>query len=225
MFLGISRIGWGLILFVYTPLAMLIMRMLWTSFRDRRRKQFALLAVAVPLLVAVPLADALWIDWKFNALGRDAGLHVAHRVAVDGYYDGKLQWDEAKLRKSGFHFMEYRDKDGAFRRIELTEKASRTLEIPQPTARYHWVNVSTRQPVAYRIGESEDQVVDTQTGAIFGRNVIYLSYPGWVDRLWWPYASLGWASYPEGKRVKFLPQAVFIGKGNVLAADKKSGAV
>ncbi|MBZ0093185.1 MAG: hypothetical protein ACYC2R_00060 [Burkholderiales bacterium] len=205
-----------MIVFVYTPLAVIVARMLWTSFRNRRRKRLILLAAAVPFLVAVPLADALWIDWKFNALEKNAGLRVTHRLAVDGYYDSKLQWDEAKLRKSGFRFMEYRDKDGTFRRIELTEKGSRTFKIPQPTARYHWVAVSDRKPVAYRIDESEDQVVDSLTGAVFGRNIIYSSYPGWVDRLWWPYVKLVWASYPEGKQVKFLPRAVFVGKAQSL---------
>jgi hypothetical protein len=186
--LGISIIGWALLAAVYLPATA---GFLWlTRFPLREKPRAVRLVVGVllfaPLMAAV--AEAAYVQWRWNHLCANAGLEVKKTVVVDGFYDdgfGSDGWDILAGGNSGFRFVEWKDKAGRYWRDEgFNEPKLRRAQIERPTARYHWKNPEFASPIGHLIKRRESTVVDTQTGEVIARGVMGYRYPATIDWLW-----------------------------------------
>jgi hypothetical protein len=186
MLLGITVLGWIIIAVVYLPLLTVLALL---TGRASRRSRVILLGLALLPLVAV-VAEAVYVDGRFQRLCKAGGVQVVRQVATDGYFDGSSDWGDwpQEFLKTGFRYIEWKDREtGRYRRIARTDGRVHVSDIAAPTARYR----STIQdpayptPVAHLILRKEDTVRDMETDQILGRRTIYYRYPTFVDRAWW----------------------------------------
>jgi hypothetical protein len=189
MFLGITVLGWIIIAVVYLPLlAVLAMR----RGRGAGRRGTVILFGVSLLLLGAAVGEALYVDWRFRTLCRDAGVQISARPVVEGLfadnYYASLAPEDLNLNRgpSEYHFIEWRDTKGRYWRTEKTDgPKSRTIPIEAPQARYHWHMPLTAQAVGHSIRIREETVVDTVEGKVIGRQLNVYRYPAMVDQLWW----------------------------------------
>ncbi len=135
------------------------------------------------LLYLGPIAEELYIAWNFDRLcKKDAGIFVYKTVQVDGFYDDTHAWRADKLEKSGFRWVEGRDRTTfkeVYWRHEWVGDKIRSYEIERPTARYHYKMVASHKPVAHQIDQFEDVVEDTHDDQVIGRYMNYRRGAPW----------------------------------------------
>ena len=218
---GISGLGWMFIVLVWLPLCAWLLVVIGRRLRGRRWKWLALPVIALVML-AIPLGDDAYIQWRFNRLCRDAGIHIKRTVEVDGFYDditialskpGPVTSPQAveALERSGFRFIEGRSgrRQGEITHIENTSGTWTVTLLDRPTARYHFRFTRHHEQIGIGMTAYEEVVLDTHTGETVGRFTIYTRYPGWLDGLWLRFFDrTGTQCPPPGKRGDMLTRVV-----------------
>lgn len=151
-------------------------------------------ALAILVFIA-PIADEIYIAYRFAKLCEDAGIAVVRRVRADGFYDDTMPSGYGLIEQYGYRFMEHRsDRDGKVVHIEKLGSDWRKTILERPTARYHYKRIVDyrdidgrihhEMPVDLRIQMTGWMIVDTETREVIARNVTYMRYPGWIESLW-----------------------------------------
>lgn len=186
MFLGITILGWIIIAVVYLPL-LPVLAML-TRKASRQSRVLLLSLALLPLVAAV--AEAVYVDLRYEALCKNTGIRVSRRITTDGYFDGRdRDWSKSPgdFAKTGFRYIEWQDRSKRYRRIERKNGDVVVGLIEGPAARYSYYPATSDQPLAHLITGTEEQVIDTATREILGRVIRVYRYPAFVDRLWWQF--------------------------------------
>ena len=189
MFLGITVLGWIIIAVVYLPLlTVLAMR----RGRGAGRRGTVILFGVSLLLLGAAVGEALYVDWRFRTLCRDAGVQISARPVVEGLfadnYYASLAPEDLNLNRgpSEYRFIEWRDTKGRYWRTEKTDgPKSRTIPIEAPQARYHWHMPLMPERAGHSIEVREEAVLDTVERKVIGRRLNVYRYPAFVDQVWW----------------------------------------
>lgn len=186
MFLGLYFLGWAVLLIAYLPVAATLA---WVAHRwGWRSGVFKTVVVFASLPFLTAIGEAAWVEHNWRALCATAKTEVKRRVVVEGFYDDGFRdsgWAILKGGKDGFHFVEWKDKEGRVWRTEgFSEPELRTVRIEKPTARYHWQMAPFATPVGHLLKKRDDTIVDTQTGEVIARQILGYRYPAFADRIW-----------------------------------------
>ena len=202
-------LGWVLILLIWLPLSIWLLRKIGLSLKPGPFK-WATLVLLGAVLAVIPVGDDAYIQWHFNRLCRDAGLHYEKKIAVDGYYDSTMRSGYELVEKDGFRFMEHWDRiNGRIERVEKVGGEWRVTALDRPTARYHVKFSSQHDLVAFRVRKYEEVILDMKTGKAVARQTIYTRYPGWLDSLWLRFFDeRGKQCPPTGKQGERLPMVL-----------------
>lgn len=188
------------------------------------RWRWAVIAPIAAGVLAAPWVDELWIAWRFGELCKDAGVHIARKVEVEGYLDETFETYRGPpsaqasetFEKRGYQFYEMRSRDKYVVR-EKKDGVWTTSIRDQPTSRYHYRTVRRHADAGLQISAFENVVVDSQNGEIIGRRVQYNRYPGWVNGLWIRFLGSGMTMCPEsehGAPQPLFPESVLIPKNS-----------
>jgi hypothetical protein len=144
---------------------------------------WVLLTPPALVLLSLPWVEEALISRSFDEACKDAGVKVYRQVQVDGFYDATVPSGYDHIKNDGYGFMEHlRDVDGKIIRIERPVDMKTPLNqwkkvvMDYPTARYHLINAyqkgryQIKEPIGWKLQKIEEQVVDSQTGEILGRN-------------------------------------------------------
>ena len=186
MLLGISWLGWIILGVAFLPVLILILIVgARLGYRSRRFLAVGLL-LTFPFVAAI--SEAAWVEREWQALCATATTEIKRPVVVEGFYDNGFRtygWDLLRNGKQGFHYVEWKDKQGRYWHSEgFDEPKLRTVQIAKPTARYWWNNPPFPVPVSHLIEKREETVVDSDSGEVIARKVTGYRYPSFVDRLW-----------------------------------------
>lgn len=186
MFLGISIIGWGILVAAYVPVVLLLR---WLARRSgTRSKAFITTAALTSLPFVAAIGEGADVESNWRALCATAKTEVKRKVIVEGFYDDGFWGDSWRYQAgsgSGYRFVEWKDKQGRIWRTEGLDGTSRqTTQIREPTARYHWQMTPFAVPVGHLLARREESIIDKQTGEVIAHHVAGYRYPGFVDRLW-----------------------------------------
>lgn len=177
-------LGWLPILVIWLPLCVWLLRKIAVGLKPGPIK-WATLGLLGLVLAAIPVGDDAYIQWHFNRLCRDAGIHYENKIVVEGFYDSTMRSGYEKVEKAGFRFIEHWDRiNGKIERVERVGGEWRVTELDHPTARYHYKYLSQHEPIAFRVRKVDIAIVDTETNKVVGRQLIYTRYAGWLDGLW-----------------------------------------
>lgn len=199
-------LGWLPILLIWLPLSIWLLRKIGLGLKPGPFK-WATLGLLAMVFAAIPVGDDAYIQWNFNRLCRDAGMHYEKKIAVDGFYDSTMtgpgsagpvtnpQMIESR-EQAGFRFLErragyvpgkYGDQPLRYSHVEKADGKWEVSILDHPTARYHYKYLSQHEPIAFRVRKVDIAIVDTETNKVVGRQLIYTRYPGWLDGLWLGY--------------------------------------
>jgi hypothetical protein len=203
-------LGWLPILVIWLPLCVWLLRMIALGLKPGPIK-WATLGLLGLVLLAIPVGDDAYIQWNFNHLCRDAGMHYEKKIAVDGFYDSTGRSGYALIEQRGFRVIEHWDRISA--KIERVERVGgdwRVTVLDRPTARYHYKASSQHVFVALQVAKYEAVILDTETDNVVGRRTIYTRYPGWLDSLWLRFFDARGKQCPSSDKAGDLLAAVFI---------------
>jgi hypothetical protein len=197
MFLGITVIGWVLLITIYLPISILILGKFHRARWIPLAWKVPALAFAAAILWALPVTDAALSTWKLNNLCPESGLKVYRREVVEGFYDENISG--GFLTGSGYRFREYFDSaKRSYVRAELSPFGGITYQvIPMPTARYHFKKWEFSD-LGFGVKRSERRIYDSLTRRDLAVEISVGRYPGFVDRLW-----LRWFGPMEGLETCF----------------------
>lgn len=186
MFLGLSFLGWAILIAAFVPVALLLV---WIARRfGWRSRVFAVTTLISSIPFVAAIAEPAYVEYNWRTLCASAKTEVKRKVVVEGFYDDGFfygGWAILKGGKNGFRFVEWKDKEGRTWRTEgFSEPELRTVQIEKPTARYHWRTDRFGTPAGHLLKRSEDTIVDVQTGEVIARHVAGARYPAFVDRIW-----------------------------------------
>lgn len=196
-------LGWLPILLIWLPLSIWLLRKIALGLKPGPFKWAALGLLGV-VLAAIPVGDDAYIQWHFNRLCRDAGMHYEKRIVVDGYYDSVMTGQGTagpitslpaieSYDREGFRFFErragyvpgkYGEQPIQYAHVEKVEGKWKVSMLDRPTARYHFKFSSQHEAVGFRVRKYEEVILDTKTDVLVARQTIYTRYPGWLDSLW-----------------------------------------
>lgn len=193
MFLGITWLGWIILLIAYAPVAAVLM---WIgSKRGFRSAAFVVTAALTSLPYVAAIAEAAYVEHNFRAVCATVKTEEKRKVVVPGFYEatvssGYKHWKQGSPKgfQHGFRFIEWKDNEGRFWRTEgfgFYEPELKTVQIEKPTARYH--QYSYNQPVeqvSHLVARHEVFIVDTETGEKIAHRIVGLRWPAYVDRIW-----------------------------------------
>ena len=218
-------LGWLPILLIWLPLSIWLLRKFGLGLKPGPFK-WAILGFLGLIFAALPVGDDAYIQWHFNRLCRDAGMHYEKKIAVDGYYDdtstgagtaGPIISPQAieHFDRAGFRFFErragyvpgkYGDQPVKFAHVEKVEGKWEVSILDRPMARYHYKYLSQHEPIAFRVRKVDIAIVDTETNKVVGRQLIYTRYSGWLDGLWLGFFDArGNQCPPSGKQGELRP--------------------
>jgi hypothetical protein len=153
----------------------------WALVRGTRgmRARWALLGVAAPVFLALPIAEEWWIAWNFGQACKEAGTFIHKKVQVDGFYDDTTHWWRQLAESSSYRFVESRDNsNGNLWRVERNGIGVKHFRIDRPTARYHYKWLS-HVPQTHKVVKHEATVTDSATNEILGRELNYGRHAPW----------------------------------------------
>jgi hypothetical protein len=101
---------------VYAGLLLLF----WAIARVTRgvRGRKALLGVVGAVFLVLPVAEELWIAWRFGQVCKEAGTFIYRKVQVEGFYDETGTGSLELVRSGTYRFIESRG-DKGFTRLTL----------------------------------------------------------------------------------------------------------
>lgn len=203
-------LGWLPILLIWLPLSIWLLRKIGLGLKPGPFK-WAALGLLGLVLAAIPVADDAYIQWHFNRLCRDAGMHYEKKIVVDGFYDSTMRSGYGLVEKGGFRFIEHWDRiNGKIERVERVSGEWRVTVLDRPTARYHYKDSSPHDSVALQVTKYEAVILDTETGKVVGRRTIYTRYPGWLDSRWLGFFDARGKQCPPSDKAGDLLTAVLI---------------
>jgi hypothetical protein len=189
VFLGVSVVGWGILVLAYLPVALVLRRLALRS--GARSTAFTVTAALTSIPFMATIGEAAYVDHNWRAFCATAKTEVSRRVVVEGFYDAGVSSSYNHFRQApvgfrhGFRFVEWKDQSGRIWRTEgFNEPELRTVQIERATARYHRLSLREAEPVSHLIRRHTDTVTDSLTGEVTAQKVIGLRYPAFVDRLW-----------------------------------------
>jgi len=144
-------------------------------------RRVILVIVAIAFVLA-PIAEELWVAWRFGQLCEEAGLVVNKVAVVDGFYDDTHSWSERQMNESAYRFVEghgMSEGKDAYWRHERSGNEIRSFRIDKPSARYTFSMPHNHSQVAYKISMFEYLVVDTKTGEVLAQEKTYARNPFW----------------------------------------------
>lgn len=203
-------LGWLPILVIWLPLCVWLLRKIALGLKPGPIK-WATLGLLGLVLTAIPVGDDAYIQWNFNRLCRDAGMHYEKKIAVDGFYDSTGRSGYALIEQRGFRVIEHWDRISA--KIERVERVGgdwRVTVLDRPTARYHYKFSSQHDRVALQVTKMEAVILDTETGKVVARQTIYTRYPGWLDSRWLGFFDAGGTMCPTSDKAGDLLTTVLI---------------
>lgn len=234
MNLQFSIIGY-VIIAVFYVISSAILFLLWVKF-ERKNWIKPLLAVLVPVVVALPWAEELWIAWNFSELCNDAGVHVARRVEAAGYYndivtgprrEGRITNPQAvdAYEKTGFNFVERKTTvPGKISHVKRTTDGEWIVTVlDEPTATYHYKLARYDSKVGHKLTVIEYVVVDSKDNSTLGRSLIYKRYPNIVEWQWIRFFGTGMTMCPDpenGPHPPSFPEAVLMPKRKAAATNE-----
>jgi len=177
------------------------------------------------LLLAVPVADEVWITWHFNESCKEAGVHVIRKVKVAGYLNDTSRaspdyarelviTDPSAIRdfdRAGYRFEEQLFTDGKVRHLERVPEGIRVSVLDRPTARYIHRRLYEDEQAGYLLRRTKYVVFDGESEEVLGWRSFYKRYPGWVDSLWMRFLGSGMTMCPDpeiGPKQPQFPEAV-----------------
>jgi hypothetical protein len=182
-------------------LAYLLLLRLWRKLRTSPMR-WGILALT-PIVLALPFADEFWIAWRFREACRDAGVHVARQVEVDGYFNattsgidtpGPISSPQAIAAYEDGRYRFYErligyDPSAVPLRVSHVEKIDGKWLVSilsKPAARYHYRFTDSRQdvPIGYQLWKFETEVIDSTSGDAIGRNTMVKRRASMIERLW-----------------------------------------
>ncbi len=222
-------LGWLPILLIWLPLCVWLLRKIALGLKPGPFK-WATLGLLAMVFAAIPVGDDAYIQWNFNRLCRDAGMHYEKKIAVDGYYDdtstgpGTAEQVSspqmiASREQAGFRFLErragyvpgiYGDVPKKYSHVEKVDGKWQVSILDRPTARYHYKFASQHDSVAFQVTKFEAVILDTETGKVVGRQTIYTRYPGWLDSRWLGFFDARGKQCPPSDKAGYLLPAVLI---------------
>jgi hypothetical protein len=125
--------------------------------KKRWNKAWVVMVPLFALLYIGPIAEELWIAWKFGQLCRkDAGIFIYKTVEVDGFYDATMRSAYENTKPGGYRFVEHATEDHkGFERVELASNALRNEAL----AWYARTNPGEERPknrsIFYELNERE----------------------------------------------------------------------
>ncbi len=193
MFLGITFLGWIILLIAYAPVSAILM---WIgSTRGFRSAAFVVTAVLTSLPYVAAIAEAAYVEHNFRAVCATVKTVEKRKVVVPGFFvagvsSGYKHYKQGSLKgfQHGLRFIEWKDKEGRFWRTEgfgFYEPQLKDVQIEKPTARYHKHEVN--QPVgqlSHLVGRHEVFILDTETGEKIAYKIVGLRRPAYVDHIW-----------------------------------------
>ena len=203
-------LGWVPILLIWLPLCVWLLRKVGFRLKPGPFK-WATLALLGVALAAIPVADDAYIQWHFNRLCRDAGMHYEKKIVVDGFYDSVMSSGYEMVEKAGFRFVEHRKQvSGKLERVERVGGEWRVTELDRPTARYHYKFSSQHDRVALQVTKMEAIILDTEADKVVARKTIYTRYPGWLDSRWLGFFDSRGKQCPTSDKAGYLLRTVLI---------------
>lgn len=221
-------LGWLPILLIWLPLSIWLLRKIGLGLKPGPLK-WATLGLIALMLAALPIGDDAYIQWHFNRLCRDAGLHYEKKIAVEGYYDDTStgpgtagpvtspQMVESR-EQAGFRFLErragyvpgnYGNQPVRYSHVEKIDGKWQVTILDRPTARYHFKFTSQHDPAAFQVRKYEEVILDAETNKVVARQTIYTRYPGWLDSLWLGFFDArGKQCPPSNKQVYLLTEVL-----------------
>lgn len=189
-------LGWVPILLIWMPLTVWLLRRVGREMTPGLGK-WTKLTLAALLMAAIPLGDDAYIQWQFNRLCRDAGLHYEKKIEVEGFYDdttnlfgapGPINSPQAieSFERLRFRFFESKaaGDPGRHTHIEKVDGKWQVTILDRSTARYHYRNSRQHERIGFRLQVQEYVIVDSQSSNVVARKSIYTRYPGWLDSVW-----------------------------------------
>ncbi|MES9899243.1 MAG: hypothetical protein ABW148_09490 [Sedimenticola sp.] len=211
MKLYISDLSIYVLVFTYLPLVIyLLVRLLFNRNLSKFAKTVSI-AVAIPIIYAIPFGDVTLNSMAMARACPQAGLHVYKKVKVDGYLDSSAV--SRNMEKHGYLFMESYVIGGGYARHDLQEDGSiKETFMDKPTAEYEVVYKSyyRKRDGTFRMVYSRDessvypsednlkalpggetriggmhrwQARNRITGEVIGEWITFGPLHGWLDRI------------------------------------------
>ena len=161
---------------------------MWYALRRWKHAWMLMLPMFVLLYVG-PVAEELWISWKFGQLcKKNAGIFVYKTVKVEGFYDDTRPTHDGlptpqaveSFDRSGYRFYELKFRNT--KKIVHIEKVNgqwAPTVLDHPRARYRYETLASHKLVSHRIRKFEDVVIDSQTGEVLGKYLDYARGAPW----------------------------------------------
>lgn len=182
MKLYISDLSIGMLLVLYLPLVLWLLRNIAHSTAMTRKTKLAVIPVFLILSAAIPMWDVVVNSLAMEKVCPKAGLHVYKKVQVDGYYDTRS--GPREIEKYGYRYIETQRPGGKVARYERQQDGSITRsELERATAEYEVV-YENRSPVL-ELGVRSMQrwhVRHRATDEVIGEWLGFSPMHGWVDR-------------------------------------------
>jgi len=181
MELYLSDFGILFLVFVYTPMALIVLFFLWRRLPARAVIRMPVTVVLVALLGLAPIWDVVLTTVDMRRLCRtQAGTHRFESVVADGYAANNFVGRTVLER--GYAYVEQIMPGGKVRRFEQVGGNIVEREVTTPKSRYQ-VAFLARKTLANNIVRLRTTVVDSGTDRLLGEAVSFSAFPGWLDRL------------------------------------------
>jgi hypothetical protein len=146
------------------------------------------------VFLLLPIAEELWIAWRFAQACENAGTFIYKKVQVEGFYDETRPADprppteQAKrsMDASGYRFHErprYGRRSGSSEvvRFEKVGDDWRVTLLDRPTARYHfrYSDAMSGTPWGHKIIRSGSVVIDSESNYEIARYASFGRRPPW----------------------------------------------
>lgn len=195
MNLQFSIIGYAIIAVFYV-ISGAILFLMWVRF-ERKRWIKPFLAIVIPVVLALPWAEEVWIAWNFENLCDGVGVNITRQVEVAGFYNdtvtgpsspGPITNSQAvgAYESTGFSFVERKTTvAGKISHVARSRDGQWVVTLrDQPSAKYHYVKVFEDKPMAGQISCSEDAILDSSTQSKIASRIFCKRYSNSIEALW-----------------------------------------
>ena len=175
LYLGLAA---PLLLFVYLPLVIIGMAVLFTKVKPWKTRAWAT-PLYLTLAYAVPLGDVTWHSWNMSKVCPNAGLHVYRTVVVDGFMPGS----EYTVLKRGYRFAESRvnSSNGLVTRWERTASGIERLDGVPPKSEWEAIGGVAIPDRNLGINATRSFVRNRYTKEIVAEDMYFSAWRGWID--------------------------------------------
>lgn len=170
-----------LLLFVYLPLALIGLAVLFSKVKHWKTRAWAL-PLYLLLAYAIPLGDVTWHSWNMAKVCPKAGLHVYRTVVVDGFQGEYAGMDT--MKRHPYVFVEstpYPSETSVNRFLRSGDQIVFT-KIPKPTAEWEIFQDRLDYPDKSQGVTMEREIIrNRNTGEVIAEQLAYSAWRGWID--------------------------------------------